>query len=68
MSQPTFDVARHDIWYTDGGTGFYVVHVTNGAWPGTAGVAADAVRSHRGLPGAHGSPGRSAARARSGSG
>jgi hypothetical protein len=33
MSQPTFDVARHDVWYTDGGTGFYVVHVTNGMWP-----------------------------------
>jgi hypothetical protein len=33
MSQPTFDVARHDIWYTDGGTGFYVLHVTNGVWP-----------------------------------
>jgi hypothetical protein len=33
MSQPSFDVARHDIWYTDGGTGFYVVHMTNGVWP-----------------------------------
>jgi hypothetical protein len=33
MSKPAFDVARHDIWYTDGGTGFYVLHVTNGAWP-----------------------------------
>jgi hypothetical protein len=33
MSQPTFDVARQDIWYTDGGTGFYVLHVTNRAWP-----------------------------------
>ncbi len=36
MSQPAFDVARHDIWYTDGGTGFYVVHITNGAWPANA--------------------------------
>jgi hypothetical protein len=33
MSQPTFDVASHDIWYTDGGSGFYVVHMTNGVWP-----------------------------------
>jgi hypothetical protein len=33
MSKPAFDVARHDIWYTDGGTGFYVLHVTNGMWP-----------------------------------
>jgi len=37
MSQPAFDVARHEIWYTDGGTGFYVVRVDNGVWPsGTA--------------------------------
>ncbi len=36
MSQPTFDVARHEIWYTDGGTGFYVLQVTNGVWPGAA--------------------------------
>ena len=35
MSQPTFDVARHEIWYTDGGTGFYVVRVDNGVWPGS---------------------------------
>ncbi len=33
MSQPTFDVARHDVWYTDGGTGFYVVHVADDVWP-----------------------------------
>lgn len=33
MSQPSFDVARHETWYTDGGTGFYVVHLTNGVWP-----------------------------------
>ena len=33
MSQPAFDTARHDIWYTDGGTGFYVLHVDDGVWP-----------------------------------
>jgi hypothetical protein len=33
MSAPAFDPARGDIWYTDGGTGFWNVHVTNGAWP-----------------------------------
>jgi hypothetical protein len=33
MSQPTFDVARHEIWYTDGGTGFYVVKVADAVWP-----------------------------------
>jgi hypothetical protein len=48
MSQPTFDVARHDIWYTDGGTGFYVLHVTNGMWPSSA------VATRRGCPAATG--------------
>jgi len=33
MSSAAFDPARGDIWYTDGGTGFWVVHITNGAWP-----------------------------------
>jgi hypothetical protein len=37
MSQPTFDVARHEVWYTDGGTGFYVLQVTNGVWPQSGG-------------------------------
>jgi hypothetical protein len=33
MSQPAFDVARQDVWYTDGASGFNVLHLTNGAWP-----------------------------------
>jgi hypothetical protein len=33
MSMPAFDTARHEIWYTDGGTGFYVVRLDNGMWP-----------------------------------
>jgi hypothetical protein len=33
MSAPAFDPARGDIWYTDGSSGFWDVHVTNGAWP-----------------------------------
>ncbi|HEX8975500.1 MAG TPA: hypothetical protein VF781_03215 [Solirubrobacteraceae bacterium] len=50
MSQPAFDVARHDIWYTDGGTGFYVLHVTNGAWAASRPAAGGA----RGCPAATG--------------
>ncbi|MEA2213632.1 MAG: hypothetical protein QOF83_3580 [Solirubrobacteraceae bacterium] len=53
MSQPAFDVARHDIWYTDGGTGFYVLHVTNGAWPATSGAQAPSGAT-RGCPQARG--------------
>jgi hypothetical protein len=33
MSAPAFDAKRGDIWFTDGGSGFWAVHVTNGAWP-----------------------------------
>jgi hypothetical protein len=33
MSAPAFDTGRGDIWYTDGASGFWVVHLTNGAWP-----------------------------------
>jgi hypothetical protein len=31
MSAPAFDPIRHDIWYTDGNSGFYVVHLTKRA-------------------------------------
>ena len=33
MSAPAFDPARKEIWYTDTYSGFYVVRVTNKAWP-----------------------------------
>ncbi|MDX6640598.1 MAG: hypothetical protein QOF12_1609, partial [Solirubrobacteraceae bacterium] len=33
MSQPAFDTARHEIWFTDGTSGFYALRVTNGVWP-----------------------------------
>jgi hypothetical protein len=33
MSQPSFDIKRHEVWYADGDSGFYAVRLTNGAWP-----------------------------------
>lgn len=33
MSQPAIIPARHEIWYTDGGSGFYVVRVADSVWP-----------------------------------
>lgn len=33
MASPAFAPERDEIWYTDGYNGFYVVRVTNGAWP-----------------------------------
>jgi hypothetical protein len=39
MSQPSFDVQRHDVWFTDGDSGFYVVHIADHAWPSATGAA-----------------------------
>ena len=36
MSQPAFAPAQHEIWYSDGGTGFYVLRVADQVWPQTA--------------------------------
>jgi hypothetical protein len=33
LSAPAFDAARGDVWYSDSASGFYAVHLTNGAWP-----------------------------------
>ena len=33
MSQPAFVPERHEIWFTDGTSGFYALKVTNGVWP-----------------------------------
>jgi hypothetical protein len=38
MSKPAFDVARRQIWYSDGNSGLYAVRLTNGAWPSGAGA------------------------------
>jgi len=32
FSQPAFDVARHDVWYSDATSGFYVLHLSRSAW------------------------------------
>lgn len=33
FSQPAFDVARRDIWYTDATSGLYALHLDDAAWP-----------------------------------
>jgi hypothetical protein len=35
MSSPSFVPERGEIWYSDGNSGFYAVHLTNGVWPFT---------------------------------
>ncbi|MCU1448060.1 MAG: hypothetical protein JWP02_230, partial [Acidimicrobiales bacterium] len=39
MSAPAFDPGRGQIWFSDGNSGLYAVHVTNGVWPFGAGTA-----------------------------
>ena len=36
MSQPAFVPERHEVWFTDGTSGFYVLRVADDAWPGGA--------------------------------
>ena len=52
MSQPAFDVARHDVWFTDGASGFYNVHIADSAWPSAAAGAAPGhtCKSRRAFP------------------
>jgi hypothetical protein len=33
MSMPAFVPARHEVWFTDGPSGFYALHVADQAWP-----------------------------------
>jgi hypothetical protein len=41
FSSASFVPERNEIWYSDGGTGFYALRLTNGVWPkGAAPVAA----------------------------
>jgi hypothetical protein len=32
MSAPAWDPAHHQVWYSDGNSGFYAVRLTNGIW------------------------------------
>ena len=43
MSAPTFVPGRSEIWYSDGNSGFYDVHLANGVWPFSTGSATPAV-------------------------
>jgi len=35
MSQPAFDIGSHQIWYSDGNSGFYDVQIADNVWPTT---------------------------------
>jgi hypothetical protein len=35
MSKPAFAPERHEVWWTDGTSGFYVLRVRSSVWPGT---------------------------------
>jgi len=38
MSMPAFVPQRHEIWFTDGTSGFYVLRVADDVWPGAQSV------------------------------
>jgi hypothetical protein len=37
MSMPAFAPRRHEIWFTDGTSGFYALHVNDNVWPSSRG-------------------------------
>jgi hypothetical protein len=39
MSQPAFAPARHEVWYSDGASGFYALRVADSVWPKDAAPA-----------------------------
>jgi hypothetical protein len=39
MSQPAFDPARRELWYTDATSGFYDVRLDKDVWPHPTGIA-----------------------------
>jgi hypothetical protein len=47
MSKPAIVPARHEIWYSDGATGFYVLRVASGVWPEPSSGAACLSRGAR---------------------
>jgi hypothetical protein len=60
MSQPAIVPERHEIWYSDGATGFNVLRVSADVWPGAAnaqsggGITARRCLSRHASIGAHG--------------
>jgi hypothetical protein len=38
MSQPAFVPERHEVWFTDGTSGFYALHVSDSVWPSDKGA------------------------------
>jgi hypothetical protein len=40
MSMPAFVPERHEVWFTDGTSGFYALHVDDSVWPSSAPAAA----------------------------
>jgi hypothetical protein len=61
MSRPSFVPERAEIWYADGNSGFYVVRLTNGAWPGVAASGQAPAQSGPSGPGAPAAPAPTAA-------
>lgn len=39
LASPAFAPERSEVWYSDGGLGFYALRLTNGVWPATGPVA-----------------------------
>src|SRR3954453_10618149 len=47
MSMPAFVPQRHEVWFTDGASGFYALHVADSAWPSSATLGAKHKAHHK---------------------
>jgi hypothetical protein len=51
MSQPVFVPERHEVWFTDGTSGFYALRVADDVWPQASGSAPGAGPAPKRCPG-----------------
>jgi hypothetical protein len=45
MSQPAFVPERHEVWFSDGTSGFYALKVADGVWPTASGTTTTSAAS-----------------------
>jgi hypothetical protein len=53
MSQPAFDPARRQVWYTDATSGFWNVQLSKSVWPDPTKVPAKHRARHKRKPKRH---------------
>jgi hypothetical protein len=53
FSQPAFDPATRQVWYTDASSGFYALQLSKSVWPDPTGTVSPAAKKRPSKPAAH---------------